>query len=245
MTGSCTSTSTSSWPRSRSCAGRSSRAARSSWAATATRRGRARWWRPRPTRRGRSGCARGCRSHGRPQCPDAVFLPSDHPAYDAASAEVMAALRSFGVAVEVWGWDEAFVGVAPRPRGLRPARPSDGARPDPAALRGRHRRDEAPGQDGDRLRQARRRRPPDPPHVAPDDGSTSRSPRSGASAPGPRPGSASSASSPSPSSRPPTTTSWPAGSARRSAPTCGCSASAATTRPSSTSRTCPGRAAGR
>ena len=45
------------------------------------------------------------------RCPDAVFLPSDHPAYDAASADVMAALRSFGWPVEVWGWDEAFVGV--------------------------------------------------------------------------------------------------------------------------------------
>src|SRR4029453_17470488 len=31
------------------------------------------------------------------RCPDAVFLPSDHPAYDAASARVMAALRSLGV----------------------------------------------------------------------------------------------------------------------------------------------------
>lgn len=45
------------------------------------------------------------------RCPDAVFLPSDHPAYDAASAEVMATLRSFPVAVEVWGWDEAFIGA--------------------------------------------------------------------------------------------------------------------------------------
>jgi DNA polymerase-4 len=45
------------------------------------------------------------------RCPDAVFLPSDHPAYDAASADVMAVLRSFGWPVEVWGWDEAFVGV--------------------------------------------------------------------------------------------------------------------------------------
>jgi len=45
------------------------------------------------------------------RCPDAVFLPSDHPAYEAASAEVMAALRSLGVAVEEWGWDEACVGV--------------------------------------------------------------------------------------------------------------------------------------
>jgi DNA polymerase-4 len=45
------------------------------------------------------------------KCPDAVFLPSDHPAYDAASAEVMEVLRSFGYAVEVWGWDEAFLGA--------------------------------------------------------------------------------------------------------------------------------------
>ncbi len=45
------------------------------------------------------------------RCPAAVFLPSDHPAYDAASAQVMATLRSFPVVVEVWGWDEAFVGA--------------------------------------------------------------------------------------------------------------------------------------
>jgi DNA polymerase-4 len=45
------------------------------------------------------------------RCPDAVFLPSDRPAYDAASEEVMAVLRSFPVTVEVWGWDEAFLGV--------------------------------------------------------------------------------------------------------------------------------------
>ena len=45
------------------------------------------------------------------RCPDGVFLPSDHPAYDAASAGVMATLRSFGWPVEVWGWDEAFVGI--------------------------------------------------------------------------------------------------------------------------------------
>src|SRR5690349_8261846 len=43
--------------------------------------------------------------------PDAVFLPSDHPAYDAASAEVMEVLRSFGRPVEVLGWDEAFLGA--------------------------------------------------------------------------------------------------------------------------------------
>jgi DNA polymerase-4 len=45
------------------------------------------------------------------KCPDAVFLASDRPAYDAASAVVMATLRSFPVVVEVWGWDEAFVGA--------------------------------------------------------------------------------------------------------------------------------------
>jgi DNA polymerase IV len=45
------------------------------------------------------------------RCPDAVFLPSDPAAYEAASAQVMAALRSFGLPVEVWGWDEAFVGA--------------------------------------------------------------------------------------------------------------------------------------
>src|SRR6187397_2937317 len=37
------------------------------------------------------------------RCPEAVFLPSDRAAYDAASAEVMATLRSLPVVVEVWG----------------------------------------------------------------------------------------------------------------------------------------------
>jgi DNA polymerase IV len=45
------------------------------------------------------------------KCPEAVFLPSDHAAYDGASAEVMDTLRSFGHPVEVWGWDEAFLGA--------------------------------------------------------------------------------------------------------------------------------------
>lgn len=44
------------------------------------------------------------------RCPDAVFLPTDGPAYAAASARVMATLRGFPVLVEVQGWDEAFVG---------------------------------------------------------------------------------------------------------------------------------------
>ena len=42
------------------------------------------------------------------RCPEAVFLPSDPPAYDVASEQVMAVLRRFGV-VEVLGWDEAFL----------------------------------------------------------------------------------------------------------------------------------------
>jgi DNA polymerase-4 len=52
------------------------------------------------------------------KAPDAVFLPVDKPAYDAASAEVMDALRSLSwggvpVLVEVLGWDEAFLGPGP------------------------------------------------------------------------------------------------------------------------------------
>ncbi len=45
------------------------------------------------------------------KCPDAVFLPVDAPAYDAASARVMETLRSLDAVVEVLGWDEAFLGV--------------------------------------------------------------------------------------------------------------------------------------
>jgi DNA polymerase-4 len=45
------------------------------------------------------------------RCPDAVFLPSDKPAYEAASARAMAVLRSFPVVVEEWGWDEALIGT--------------------------------------------------------------------------------------------------------------------------------------
>jgi DNA polymerase-4 len=44
------------------------------------------------------------------RCPDAVFLPLDVSAYEAASAQVMATLSRFPVEVEVWGWDEAFLG---------------------------------------------------------------------------------------------------------------------------------------
>lgn len=44
------------------------------------------------------------------RCPDAVFLPLDKPAYDAASAQVWAVVRELPVVVEVWGWDEGFLG---------------------------------------------------------------------------------------------------------------------------------------
>src|SRR5689334_8187169 len=43
--------------------------------------------------------------------PDAVFLPVDREAYEEVSETVMNVLRSSGAAVEVQGWDEAFVGV--------------------------------------------------------------------------------------------------------------------------------------
>lgn len=46
------------------------------------------------------------------RCPDATFLPSDPPAYDAASEQVMGLLRDLGHPVEVWGWDEAYVAVS-------------------------------------------------------------------------------------------------------------------------------------
>jgi DNA polymerase-4 len=45
------------------------------------------------------------------RCPGATFLPSDPAAYDSASEHVMGLLRDLGHPVEVWGWDEAYVGV--------------------------------------------------------------------------------------------------------------------------------------
>jgi len=45
------------------------------------------------------------------RCPDAVFLPLDRAAYEAASAQVMTALRQLGYVTEDLGWDEAFVAV--------------------------------------------------------------------------------------------------------------------------------------
>src|SRR3954463_2383790 len=46
------------------------------------------------------------------KCPEATFLPLDTAAYDEASEEVMTLLRDLGHPVEVWGWDEAYVGAA-------------------------------------------------------------------------------------------------------------------------------------
>lgn len=45
------------------------------------------------------------------RCPDCVFLPVDRPAYEAASDEVMTAVRGLGAVTEVMGWDEAFIAV--------------------------------------------------------------------------------------------------------------------------------------
>ena len=45
------------------------------------------------------------------KCPDATFLPSDPAAYDEASNRVMGLLRDLGHPLEVWGWDEAYLGL--------------------------------------------------------------------------------------------------------------------------------------
>jgi DNA polymerase-4 len=44
------------------------------------------------------------------KCPEAVFLPCDMPAYQKASARVMATLRAFPVRLQGHGLDEAFIG---------------------------------------------------------------------------------------------------------------------------------------
>jgi DNA polymerase IV len=45
------------------------------------------------------------------RCPEAVFLASDRAAYDTASAEVWEVVRQQPLLVEVWGWDEGFLGT--------------------------------------------------------------------------------------------------------------------------------------
>jgi len=106
------STSTSSSPPSRCCAVRNCAAVPSSWGGDGD-----------PTKRGVvSTASYEARAYGvqsgvplrtaARRCPDAVFLPVDREAYDAASAQVMAALRRLDAVVEVLGWDEAFLAVS-------------------------------------------------------------------------------------------------------------------------------------
>jgi DNA polymerase-4 len=52
------------------------------------------------------------------RCPEAVFLPSDRDAYEAASERVMAVLGRFTEALEVGGWDEAFLEPGGDPEGV-------------------------------------------------------------------------------------------------------------------------------
>lgn len=49
------------------------------------------------------------------KCPGAVFLPVDREAYEHASRDVMEVLRAITDALEVWGWDEAFVETNDQP----------------------------------------------------------------------------------------------------------------------------------
>lgn len=48
------------------------------------------------------------------KCPDAVFLPLDMEYYTQVSTRVMDVLRESGRPVEVWGFDEAYLGVDAR-----------------------------------------------------------------------------------------------------------------------------------
>ena len=59
------------------------------------------------------------------RCPDATFLPSDPAAYDEALDQVMGLLRDLGHPVEVWGWDEAYIGVTDRETASAAADPTD------------------------------------------------------------------------------------------------------------------------
>ena len=71
------------------------------------------------------------------RCPDAVFLAVDRPAYEAASAEVVAVLRAqtwddAPVVVEVIGWDEDYLARSPHapaaPRSEEPRAVADRVR---------------------------------------------------------------------------------------------------------------------
>ena len=92
------------------------------------------------------------------RCPDATFLPSDPAAYDAASDQVMGLLRDLGHPVEVWGWDEAYLGG--RRRGPQRTRRTDPHRHlvgNRAVLLGGHQRQQAARQGRHRIRETGRR----------------------------------------------------------------------------------------
>ena len=175
LTGCCTSTSTSSSPRWRCCAVPSWPAGRWSSAVTATR----------PAAPGRGdGVLRGAgvrRALGDAAGAGAAAVPRRRvPAVgpprlrrrvgrgDGDAADVPGGRRGVGLGR---GVRRASRPTTPR---RSPARQGARARPDRAVVRGRHRRDPAAGQDRDRVRQARRRRPADPRRVDRDDGRTAR-----------------------------------------------------------------------
>ena len=91
------------------------------------------------------------------KCPDATFLPLDTAAYDEASEEVMTLLRDFGHPVEVWGWDEAYVGAdVDNPDRSSPSRSARSSRQHGIVVFGRHQRQQAARQGRHRVRQAGR-----------------------------------------------------------------------------------------
>ena len=132
------------------------------------------------------------------RCPDAVFLPVDRAAYEPRPRRSWRRCGSLDAVVEVLGWDEAFVAVEtddPEAFARQVQRPvRDG---DAAGLLGRHRREQAAGQDRHRVRQAGRGLPADHGDLVRACWATGRPMRCGASAPRPRPSSPRSASRPS------------------------------------------------
>ena len=82
----------------------------------------------------------------------AVWTPA---AYDEASEEVMSLLRDFGHPVEVWGWDEAYVGAdVDDPIQLAGADPRGRLCRDRSVVFGRHQRQQAARQGRDRIRRS-------------------------------------------------------------------------------------------
>ncbi len=148
------------------------------------------------------------------RCPDAVFLPSDRPAYEAASA------RGDGHPAHVPGRPSRCGAGTRRSSASTPTTPRHSPSTIKAQVLDAHRltcavgigETQAAGQDGDRVRQARRRRPADPARRGSRRWVTGRSPRSGASARRPPPGwRGRDPHRARPGARP-TTTSWPGGS---------------------------------